>query len=213
MGEETAISISWPGGYWLLFGVGVIIGIVVLINLFSRYLEEKRGNPGKSFMVAIFICVLLCSVALSQIYGQGIPADHEEALSKLQSIEEVYETHAFYLKESVSEVGIRGEIKGNFGGFLIIGGNIYGKIESGRIITLVYEDDDPFIDHYVGVHKSVSFPLGEAVIITIAAGEQPYLMYPEADIVKDNKVPGLHGLMKLIPGAPHLYLPKGGEIL
>ena len=210
MGEEIAIVISWSEWHWILFVIGVIIGIVVLVNLFYRY---KEGKGGKPFIVALFICALLCSVALSQMCGQGIPADHERALSKLQSIEEVYKTHAFYLKESVSEVGILGEIKGNFGGFLIIGGNIYGRVESGRIITLVYEDDDPFIDYYVGVHKSISFPLGEAVITTIAAGEQPYLMYPEADIVKDNKVPGWHGLMKLIPGAPHLYLPKGWEIL
>lgn len=211
MGEEIVLSISWNGWLWILFILGVAAGTAAVYYL---VVFCKEGKNKKYFIIFFLIFVCLCGISLWQINGP-VPADHVAAQEKLQPIEEAFKTHPFYLKESVSEAGFKGEIEGNLGGgFLFIGGSIYGKIESGRTITVVYNDDDIVIDHYVDVHRSVSFPLEEAVIVTIPVGEKPYLMFPEADILKQRKIQdSVSGILKISPGAPHLYLPEGWKIL
>jgi len=213
LGEEIVLGIVDSSCYWIPLILGIVAGVIA----FCCFLFEVK-DAKKKIIIFVILCALLLGGArlVGEKYDQPKrDVNYEKVLSQLQPIEEAYKNHAFYLKESVSEPGIQGEIKGSFGGsFLLVGGNIYGRVDSGRVITIVYEDNDPYIDHYIGVHRSVSFPLDEAVIITIPSGEQPYLMYPEVDIFKYRKVQENFGSeLRLIPGAPHLYLPEGWEIL
>jgi hypothetical protein len=225
MGEEIIMSIPGSWYFWIPLAIGIVSLIAAIAAAFKwgdlswNHCDCKKAiNAFIAFLVFGLLCTMIATPWVGHNYDDPISqVNYEMVYSELQPIQEVYQTNPFYLKESVSEMGIRGELKGKVGGFLFVGGNIYGHIDSGRVITVVYEDNDPLIDHYTNVHRAISFPLDEAVIVTIPAGERPYLMYPEAKILEESREWGMDenvvNKLRLVPGTPHLYLPKGWKIL
>jgi hypothetical protein len=202
MGETIVITIPQSDYYVISLIIGAIFTIATIMSL---------DDCSKKTLVILGIIAAMC-YAVSPIVGHeydtpGNKANYEVAINRLQTIQAAYQEKPFFLKEEACEPGIWGEVEGYVGGFIFFGGNIYGRIDPGRVVTVVYEDNDSVIDHYVGVHRSISFRLDQAVIETILAEEHPYVMYPEARIDGDSEQ------LTLVPGNPHLYLPEGWKIL
>lgn len=211
MGEEIVRIVPGVWNWWIPLGIG--LGMLIAAAIVAG--NEKT----RTAKILALVGILLCTVGTFYVYQNYVKPQIQEKteviLSQFEPMQGAYQS-PFYLKESVCEPGVWGEMKGNLSGFLVCGGNIYGQVNSGRMITVVYKDDDPFIDPYIGVHRSISLPLDEMVIETIATGEHPYLMYPEArsfQIRMSGRAKGLLYAVKLTPGTPHLYLPRGWKIL
>jgi hypothetical protein len=208
MGEIIVMNI--PGSYycWIAFG----IGIASLLALLLSEVSNETGKSKKVILIWLIVSSMIFGVGVSIHRDYDIPtskANYEATMNRLQTIQAAYQEKPFFLKEEACEPGIWGEVEGYVGGLIFFGGNIYGRIDSGRVVTVVYEDNDPIIDSYIGVHRSISFHLDQAVIETILTGEHPYVMYPEARI----DVCPCGDQLTLVPRNPHLYLPEGWKIL
>ncbi|MEK9180838.1 MAG: hypothetical protein AAB871_01235 [Patescibacteria group bacterium] len=210
MGENVLVGIAFSYWPWTLMLLGLSLLFFGLFLLLFCALVAWGTKTAAMGMIAILMGILSL-IAIFPVwifhYNPVYQNNEKTAEQQLKPIQEVYNSHRFYLKEQISEPGVWGEIKGSAGGFILFGGNIYGRIDSGRILTVVYEDDDALIDKYIHVHRSMSLPLDQVVIETINADERPYLMYPEAAIAK------IGHRLELIPKTIHLYLPKGWKIL
>lgn len=206
MGTEMVLNPQ--GSYYL--GIPLMIGAIFLFIMYLSFLWGAH----KSAVVCLIIGAIILGIATPTVaakYDNPVTQrSYEQNLNRLRAIEEVYKSQPFYLKELSSEPRIQGEIKGNFSGFLFVAGSVYGRIDSGRVITIVYEDNELLIDHYVKVYRVTTFDLDKIAISTIPAGERPYLMYPEVLI---TTVPLKTLTLRLSPGTPYLFLPEGWKIL
>ena len=193
-------------GVKIAYGVlGSILGIIAFSILLAN---EKR--TAAAILVVFYVAGWLLIAGPWSLHSYETRKD-EAITAHAAQIQQEYASTRLYLKESVVEPGIWGEVKGNFSGFLLVSGNIYGKIDSGRVITVVYQHpyEMNFINtQYEGKHLAYSKPLSDIVIETIPAGTRPYLAFPEAFIAKDA-----YSRMKVYPWKPHLYLPEGWTIL
>ncbi len=207
MGEEIVMYIPGSCYYWISLGIGIFSLILLAIAAASNEdCNDKEKTSKKTLIIWLIITVMLFIASPIVKHNYDNPrfqANYEAGVNKLQTIQEAYQEH-FYLKEQTCDSEISGEISG---GFLFFGGSIFGRIDTAKIVTILYGDNDPVIDHYVGVNRSASFHLDEVLIKTIPAGEHSYLMYPEAKILEAGRE------IRLVPGAPHFYLPEGWEIL
>ena len=213
MGKEVALSFS--GSDWILLTlIGGMIMFIIGLFWFLSGLNSEQPLMKKPIALALigFVLMTYGSVYVNSNYDEpSNGASYEKAVSQLGPIKNAYTTQKFYLKESVSEPGPQGKLQGNASGFLFVSGNVYGSIDSKRVVTVVYKDDDSVIDPQVGVYRSISYSLDEVAIVTIESSERPYLMYPEAKVFIEKN--GNLSQLKLIPGVPYLYFPDGWKVL
>lgn len=219
MGEEIFISAAQKTSAWV--GVAVVFGLVgtsifIAIGIVLGYLTHLRkalcgltlavviAAYGASWfgIVGVVKPPLVTKLVAEQAAAQGAALDAQRS----------YSSTPLYLKERATDPGSWGEIKGELkSGFLSASGSIYGKIESGRVLTVVYEhpNEITFINgQYAGMHLVFSAPLPEIVIETIPKGTKPFMLFPEASV----EVRGATHYY-VIPGRAHLYLPEGWTIL
>ncbi len=212
MGEMVTFNITGSYFSWIAFGIVIFFSVVYLIgSVISASVDRKE------FLRWLTIALIITGIGMAVRFSYDLPRyqqEYETALNRAHALRMAHQGR-FYLKEEAHDTGIHGEIRGEIrGGFLSSNGKIYGSISTGRMITVVYKDNDPVIDRYVGVYRVKSFYLDQAVIKTIPAGNTPYLSYPSARVQeRKNPEPFNKQIMWFIPGPPHLYLPEGWEIL
>jgi len=212
MGETIVMSIPGSSYCWIAFGIGILSFILLLFCGGPEAGSSVDALSKKAALIWLAVTLMIVGAGVAVHRTYDIPkseANYEAAMNRLQAMQTAYQ-EPFFLKEEVCEAGVWGEIKGNIVGFIFFAGKIYGSIDSGRVVTVVYEDSDPVIEPITDVHRSLSFHLDHVAIKTISAGERPYLSYPESRIDTcgcDNSQ------LTLVPGTPYLYLPEGWEIL
>jgi hypothetical protein len=227
MGNELLFTIPNHWEWWITLGIGLFIFVVGWICLLMMG-EQVPGNPDKKITVGprqkifcisvISIGLITCFSTIAVNYLCIKPADRtsrEEALSQAKIIQEVYQGN-FYLKELSRGDGTWGEASGEIsGGFLFIHGSMYGSVQSGKIISVIYEDNDAIIDPLTNVSRGICLNLEEIIIETIPAGEKPYISFTEANVyfVQKYDPPYGYNQVKLVPGRVWLYLPEGWELL
>jgi hypothetical protein len=211
MGKAITISVAGSSYCWIALGIGIISAIALFLAAYFRHVEDEDSPRKKTLLVWLAVTLMIFGAGAVVYRYYDAPkanSNYEAAMEKLEEIQRAYQ-HPFFIKEKGGCEGIWGEVQ-EAGGFIFWRGKIYGTIDSGdsgKIVTVIYEDNDPVIDPYIGVHRSVSFQLEHVLIETIPAGERPFLSFPDARIN--------HSMdrLTLFPGDPHLYLPEGWEIL
>jgi len=227
MGEMiVAASNANHYDWYFVLAFYAIVFTIGLVKILDRVRDEgKYGNLGRFKSQAlsglvIGVYVLGYVAILGPIPNvpslRGIDSQfHSEAKARANSAREEYRTTRSYLKERATGDGVWGEIRGEVGGFLFVHGNIYGKIESGKVLTIVYKhpEEAQYVNpQYGGSYLALSKPLKDFVIETISAEEMPYLRFPEAYIAESYPGNGKNKYL-VYPWKPHLYLPEGWEIL
>ena len=189
-------------GYYLLVWVGAII--VAFIAIYGWLDEWWEYESKKSFFV-ILIILLICVggiVTIRPNYLSDKQRITDETLANVENITEEFAEKKYFIKEMHQKdvFEIRGEMRG---GFLLIGGSVYGEIEGTETkkMTLIYNENDTE-RHYIK-----TFLLEKISIVTVNENDTPYFAYNDAYHIKGS------AKITVKSGEPVLYLPEGWQIL
>ena len=150
----------------------------------------------------IIVSILIIAVILS-----GCTEPQESPYVKYQRLEKEYLEQHKPIKEMSSFIGTSGTMSGSF---LLIGGSVYGTIDTQHYITLIYQVN---INNET-YHKSTTIPLEDVDFITIGKNESSYLtiksIKDDVMFVPENGIPHYENfkLTKI-----RLYLPEGWQVI
>ena len=127
-------------------------------------------------MIKIKNILTLLVLTLAVLFVSGcINSEEETQIDKYNRLLAEYSAQHKPIKEMTTFIGTEGEIHGSF---LLIGGSIYGTIDTQHYITLIYQvniNNETF-------HKSATIPLEDVDFITIGKNESSYLTIREHNV-------------------------------
>lgn len=204
------VNVSVAVSEWVLVpalagGVGLFAAFVVA--LFGE--EWKWGGIIAALALALLVLGGWVDEHVDSPRNQARVA---AAIEQVQPDQDQLAETRFPLKEIAQKDLLHGEIEGSLSGgfFIVVGGisgSVYGQVDEAQQLTLVYYDNDTLIDRKAGVWRVMTFPLEKAEIVTIPAGEKPYLKYASEIRVARDRV------ILVVSDLPTLYLPEGWNII